>query len=266
MFTGFDIPQENWSKLPHALIENLPLIETVSEMKVILYVLRHTWGYQDEQKKITLDEFESGRKKRDGSRIDSGTGLSKPSIIDGISRAVAHGFICVETDERDAARVKKYYSLQMSKDFTPYVKTFDTCGKESLHRSEKETPERNQEKDCAPQSGADIESTKPRKKSQRATILEELEKAFAEVSKIPPPRRNTAKDKRAAGELWWSPLWRLYELSSDAAQTKLLISEAIRKMRHDGLTIRAPKSIEGVAVSIYSARIQSSVSTGKVYQ
>jgi DNA-binding PadR family transcriptional regulator len=148
-FQGFGNPQENWSKLPHQLIEALPQIETVGEMKVIIYTLRHTWGYHDDYKKITLDEFENGRKQKDGTRIDEGTGLTKPTIINGIKRAVAHGFLFEHTDITDLARVKKFYSLTEEglKDLTSGVKTFNTEGKKILHRTEKETKEKKLKKE-----------------------------------------------------------------------------------------------------------------------
>jgi DNA-binding PadR family transcriptional regulator len=140
-FKGFESSKQNWSKLPHQLIEALPNIKTIGEMKVIIYTLRHTWGYQDDYKKITLDEFENGRKRKDGSRIDNGTGLTKPTIVDGIKRAVADGFLFEHIDTSDSARVEKFYSLTQEglKDLTSGVKTFNTRGKETLHRTEKET-------------------------------------------------------------------------------------------------------------------------------
>jgi len=110
-FPGFVPPTENWSKLPHVLIEALPLIETVGELKIILYVLRHTWGYHETEKRISQDEFENGRKRKDGTRLDPGTGLSRNTIKDGIKRAVAHGFIIVETDDHDKARIQHWYRL-----------------------------------------------------------------------------------------------------------------------------------------------------------
>ena len=112
VFKGFSPPRENWSKLPHEFIDAMPLVETGGEMKVILYILRHTWGYQNDERKITLDEFEHGRKRRDGTRIDRGTGLTRTTIVNGIRRAVKHGFIVVEVDTRDKARTKKYYALR----------------------------------------------------------------------------------------------------------------------------------------------------------
>jgi hypothetical protein len=143
-FQGFQSPQENWSKLPHQLIDALPQIETLGEMKIILYTLRHTWGFKDDYKKITLSEFQHGRKRRDGSRLDSGTGLTKPTIIDGIKRAISHGFLFEHVDTSDPARVKKFYSLveEGLNFFTSGVKKFNPRGKESLHRTEKETKEK----------------------------------------------------------------------------------------------------------------------------
>lgn len=137
-FGGFEEPQANFTRIPNAFLEAMSIIDTLGEMKVVYYILRHTWGFQDEVKRITLDEFQYGRKRKDGTRLDSGTGLSKPTIIDGLSRAEQHGFIEVEVDDRDAARVKKFYSLRMAG-----VKELYPRSKETLPRTEKETTERN---------------------------------------------------------------------------------------------------------------------------
>ena len=140
MFEGFDEPKQNWSKLPHAFINGWDNIETLAEMRVILYILRHTWGYSeyDKPKRITIDEFVSGRKRKDGSRLDGGIGMSKPSVVDGLKRAEDHGFIEVAKNDDDKARVRKLYRLSMSglKGLTPEP---EGGGKEVLHRTEKET-------------------------------------------------------------------------------------------------------------------------------
>ena len=153
-FEGFEDPKENWSKLPHVLIEALPMIETVSEFKVIVYILRHTWGYHDDEKRITLDEFANGRKRKNGSRIDCGTGLTIPSIRDGLKRAIRHGFIEHRQDASDKARVKNFYTLKMrgKKVLHPECKEDSASVKESIPRTEKETLETNlvQENDNAP--------------------------------------------------------------------------------------------------------------------
>ncbi len=110
-FQGFDEPQANYSKLPHALIDELPQINSVSELKVILYILRHTWGFQDSEKKITIDEFSNGRKRSDGSRMDSGCGITGNSVRAGLDAAIEHGYIIVDEDASDLARIKRWYSI-----------------------------------------------------------------------------------------------------------------------------------------------------------
>lgn len=160
-FEGFEKPRENWSKFPHAFIDALPLVETVSELKVILYILRHTWGYQEYgiPKRITLDEFANGRKRTDGSRLDSGIGLTIPSIRNGLKRATEHGFIVHERDDEDPARVKNFYTLNMrsgEKLLHPDCKNLSPGVKDSFTRTEKETPERNSEKEIKDPALSDL--------------------------------------------------------------------------------------------------------------
>ena len=138
-FPGFKPPTENWSKLPHEFVDALAMVETVGELKVIIYILRHTWGFQEQQKKITMDEFEHGRKRRDGTRMDTGTGLTNPTVRDGLKRAEAHGFIEVEVDNRDLGRVKRFYSLRMNAPQEP-AKESQTQAKENIGRGKKVCP------------------------------------------------------------------------------------------------------------------------------
>lgn len=161
-FPGFELPKTNFSKLPHQLIDALPLIETVSEMKVILYVLRHTWGFQefDELKRITLDEFQRGRKRKDGSRLDKGTGLSANAIKDGIARAIKHRFLIQVSDGRDFGRSSHVYQLRVSNSDTvsdpdSQPSKVDSQPSDLDTRSEKDTPDRNSRKKTPSAPSAD---------------------------------------------------------------------------------------------------------------
>src|SRR5947209_18968579 len=154
-FEGFSKPEANFFRLPNEWTDITAQVTSLAEMKLVEYVLKHTWGYSefDIVKKITTDEFMYGRKKKSGERIDSGTGLSKPSVIAGLKSAVAHGLLEEETDDSDKARIKKYYKLKMRtpieadepeneethadvKDLYTGVKNFDSRGKQSIQRSE----------------------------------------------------------------------------------------------------------------------------------
>lgn len=150
-FAGFGTPEENWSKLPNEFIKALPVMSSKAEIAIVLYILRHTWGYReyDAPKHITTDEFAKGRKRRDGTRIDGGVGMSEPAIRAGIKAAIRHGFILVEVNDSDKARIEKSYMLKMvgenslpptsegdSKEFTPN-------GKKSTPDQRKKPEERN---------------------------------------------------------------------------------------------------------------------------
>src|SRR5437763_15547962 len=114
-FAGFSTPEANFFRLPNEWTDITARVTNLAELKLVEYVLKHTWGYSefDVVKKITTDEFMSGRKRKSGERIDTGTGLSKPSVIAGLKSAVAHSLLEEEIDDSDKARIKKFYKLKM---------------------------------------------------------------------------------------------------------------------------------------------------------
>jgi hypothetical protein len=114
-FKGFPPPTKNFFSLPNEMVNIIAHITNLAELKVIIYVMRHTWGYHEYgiSKAISVDEFMHGRKREDGSRMDQGTGLSNRSVIDGLRSAVQHGYLICDVDASDLARVKKSYALRM---------------------------------------------------------------------------------------------------------------------------------------------------------
>ena len=166
--------------MPNEWVDICAEISSLAEIKVVQYVMRHTWGHQEYGilKHISLDEFMNGRRRQDGSRLDKGTGLTKKSVIAGVKSAVERGFLIEEVDDSDKARVKKYYALRMASQndsdglpivpsdpqktaleddaekvnadvyfLHPDVEKVYSRGKESIHRTEKETLERNNKKE-----------------------------------------------------------------------------------------------------------------------
>lgn len=126
-FHGFDIPRQNWFKMPNNWTDITAEISSIAELKVVEYVLKHTWGYQEYglRKRITNDEFMHGRKRKDGTRIDKGTGLTKPSVIAGLKAAIERGLLIEEIDDSDLGRVKKYYSLRMQEGLSEEIEAAD---------------------------------------------------------------------------------------------------------------------------------------------
>ncbi len=102
--------------MPNQLVDQLSHLKYAAEIKVVLYILRHTWGFYGQQKHITMDEFIHGRKRRGGSRMDGGTGLCEKTVQHALHLAVQHSFIARD-DDSDLGRIKKYYHLRVHEAF-----------------------------------------------------------------------------------------------------------------------------------------------------
>jgi hypothetical protein len=176
---------EQWVALPRDLLQRLSAFRSLAELKVVLYVLTHTYGYREyaAMKAITLDEFAHGRKRADGTRMDEGTGLSRAAIKLGLKQAKEDAFLYEVVDEHDQARIVRWYAVQLPSDCSasridssPLAQPYDApeptnssvggiasshltqpyaaempphgsvSGLAARSRSEKETVERNQQK------------------------------------------------------------------------------------------------------------------------
>jgi hypothetical protein len=118
-FGGFTPPVSNYFRMPNEWINICAGIKSLAELKIVQYVLRHTWGFQEydgNPKPITTDEFMHGKKRKDGSRMDDGTGLSDRGVKDGVALAIGDGYLVCVVDDRDKARIKKSYGLKMFSD------------------------------------------------------------------------------------------------------------------------------------------------------
>ena len=170
IFNGFAPPTKNYFHMPNEWVNISAKITNLAELKVIEYVLRHTWGYHEydgKPKPITTDEFMHGRKRADGTRMDDGTGLSNKSVVEGLKRAIEHGYLICVVDDTDKARISKSYALKMNhpdsnryvesthqsdvKNLHSGVKNLHSDYVRSSHRSEKDTLEKHsRKKECKP--------------------------------------------------------------------------------------------------------------------
>jgi hypothetical protein len=224
-FGGFTPPVSNYFRMPNEWINICAEIKSLAELKVVQYVLRHTWGFQEydgKSKPITTDEFMYGRKYKDGSRMDSGTGLSDRGVKDGVALAIEHGYLVCEVDDSDKARIKKSYGLKMfseeldrkilppkqldrknapisdRKKLPAAVKNAPIDKEESTPRSEKETKEKHLEKEREKESVPSLPLSQ--KSSEEKTVPLEVdyplfdrlcqEKGYAPDFKVPRNDKN----------------------------------------------------------------------------
>src|SRR5258706_3271553 len=125
-FPKWKAPKSNYVKVPNQLADVIAFLSE-SEIKVLYYLIRHTWGFQEfgVLKKITHDEFMNGRIKRlkgaDGEpveppqfvRMDPGTGLSENSVKAALRSLEAQNMIVHTADNSDGGRPKHCYALAM---------------------------------------------------------------------------------------------------------------------------------------------------------
>jgi hypothetical protein len=71
-------------------------IDNLAELKVVLYVLRRTFGFGKLVDRISHSQFARGIKTTRGLtevQLDRGTGLSRASVKTGLAKALSHGYL-----------------------------------------------------------------------------------------------------------------------------------------------------------------------------
>jgi len=78
-FSGFQSP--NYTQVPDELFDQLLPQLSGAELKVLLYIVRRTFGFKRESDAISLSQMLTGIRRKDGMFLDRGTGLSKPALL-----------------------------------------------------------------------------------------------------------------------------------------------------------------------------------------
>ena len=114
-FEGFRKPDKNFYHMPNEWTDIMAEIDNLAELKVVEYIMRHTWGFKeyDQFKTITVDEFLHGRISN-GERMDKGTGLkSDRSVKDGLKAAIEHGYVHETNKEKMDYSKKKRNNINI---------------------------------------------------------------------------------------------------------------------------------------------------------
>lgn len=70
----------NTTQIPNVMIDEWMSHLTGSEFKVVMYVARRTYGFLKSEDSISLSQMANGIRRKDGTVLDKGTGLSKSSV------------------------------------------------------------------------------------------------------------------------------------------------------------------------------------------
>ena len=78
-FPGFRSPK--YTQVPDELFDELLSQLNESELKVLLYIIRRTFGFKKDSDNISIAQICNGIETKKGKVLDKGTGLGKSSVI-----------------------------------------------------------------------------------------------------------------------------------------------------------------------------------------
>jgi len=100
-YSGFKSP--NTTQVPDELFDVLLPELSDAELRVLLYIIRRTFGFKKEADNISLRQMVEGITTRDGRILDRGVGVSKATVSRALQGLQAKGIIVAQRN-RSAER------------------------------------------------------------------------------------------------------------------------------------------------------------------
>jgi len=122
-FKGFTKP--TYTQTPNEVFDMLLDILNGSELKVLLYIIRRTFGFKKENDNISLNQIVNGIKKKDGSIQDYGTGISKLSARNAVKGLIEKNVI-LKIRRKDKSGKDKSPNYSLNTIETPFFKNRET--------------------------------------------------------------------------------------------------------------------------------------------
>lgn len=110
-FPGFSSP--SFTQVPNEVFDTLLPDLSKPELKVLLYVIRRTFGFGKNSDAISLRQIAEGITTRDGQVLDRGTGLPRSSVANATKSLVEKGILEVRQVRDEAGDfTTNIYSLR----------------------------------------------------------------------------------------------------------------------------------------------------------
>ncbi|HEY8311261.1 MAG TPA: replication protein, partial [Gemmatimonadaceae bacterium] len=109
-YEGFSNP--NGTIVPDDVFDVLMPRLADAELRILLYIIRRTFGFKKNSDDISLRQMVEGITTRDGRVLDSGTGLSKPTVARGLA-GLREKRIIVATRNRSVERGNEATSYRL---------------------------------------------------------------------------------------------------------------------------------------------------------
>ncbi|HEX2913529.1 MAG TPA: hypothetical protein VH186_22185 [Chloroflexia bacterium] len=83
----------NYTCIPNDFLDQVAPELSPSELRVMLYIYRHTFGYQKLADVISYEQFMHGIRAEDGRRVDCGAGVSRRALVPALASLEKRGLI-----------------------------------------------------------------------------------------------------------------------------------------------------------------------------
>ncbi len=95
-FEGFGDPRRHYTQVPDYLLDFLLPELPGSELKILLYLIRHAFGYGRESVAVSWSRFLEGTVTHEGKRLDWGAGVRRAALKEGLPSLAEKGLITKE--------------------------------------------------------------------------------------------------------------------------------------------------------------------------
>jgi phage replication O-like protein O len=118
-FKGFISPR--YTQVPDELFDELMAHLSGSEIKVLLYIIRRTFGFKKDSDNISLNQICKGIITRSGEVLDRGTGLSQNAVLTALKGLIGKKAIVAK---RNSSKEKGHEPTTYSLNIIPFLKNY----------------------------------------------------------------------------------------------------------------------------------------------
>ena len=111
-FQGFLSP--NTTPVPDVLFDELLQRLDNAELRVLLYIIRRTYGFKKNSDDISIGQMVDGIKRKNGTVLDGGTGMAKSSVTRALRGLIAKKIIIARRNQsRERGNEPTTYALRL---------------------------------------------------------------------------------------------------------------------------------------------------------
>lgn len=111
-FKGFISPR--YTQVPDELFDELMTHLSGAKLKVLLYIIRRTFGFKKDADNISISQICNGITLRSGDVFDKGTGLSKQSVVTALKGLIEKkAIVAIQNNSKEKGHEPTTYSLNL---------------------------------------------------------------------------------------------------------------------------------------------------------